>query len=469
MISKFLICYLKMARRWKTAEEFYLYPCFEIDTDLSIYEIPIEFDEKWYKFVGKNILISDLNPSERSFKAKERYELFFKYEEFFEIFPPLLIILAESYFWLENICMCKDLLVKFLYIVKTDEQLEYIIYNLDECIEMLKIEDDLYHNNEGDDRIEDAILFKYDGFINFNNEEIDYDILNLALERWKKLQNELTEKIALDHFIRYACIATNELEGVFELSGNTWPKLIKRGFYINSIDGISKLSRERKKDTIIKILINTSASMDLVKEILLDYNNFNEEYLNTIHLTLMENCKFHENYVEYEIGNEIINYISYRLITVGKFRNVACRTTHNDDKEIVQFCHHSKLKNEMSIFCDKVRKLLNNKNIDPFEKAAWIHLNNIMLHPYEKSNGIIARMLSSIPLMEIGLPPMIIIKNHYHLYYNAINECLKIKNTNPLKNFLIKSYTVFLETDFSKMKISNNDGKTIIRKIIRNK
>lgn len=79
----------------------------------------------------------------------------------FNKFPLILQILAETYFWLDDIKECYKLLKILLTILKNDDhQLQYILSMLKELIDKQVIDDDFFYNNEGEDRI-DGILYKY--------------------------------------------------------------------------------------------------------------------------------------------------------------------------------------------------------------------------------------------------------------------------------------------------------------------
>lgn len=159
---------------WKTPEEFYLYPSFEINTDLTKYEVPFIIEESiknifiqnddsinMEQIIQNKLLISGLNSSERSLKAKERYQIFQEYRYLGEKYPFLLLILAESYFWLENIDTCIEIIIELREIIGYDSKIDIIIKMLEEYIKQMQFEDDLYHNNEGSEKIDDAILCEY--------------------------------------------------------------------------------------------------------------------------------------------------------------------------------------------------------------------------------------------------------------------------------------------------------------------
>lgn len=74
-----------------------------------------------------------------------------------------------------------------------------------------------------------------------------------------------------------------ELEGVFELDGSSWSPLIRRGFYENSIMGISYYSKIKKKSKIIEILRNTKECFHLLVPAVGDVKMFDAELISSIH------------------------------------------------------------------------------------------------------------------------------------------------------------------------------------------
>ena len=143
----------------------------------------------------------------------------------------------------------------------------------------------------------------------------------------------------------------------------------------------------------------------------------------------MKNCNFEEI--------EDNDTIYYRLIKIGEFRTSSCRTTHDNDKIVVQFCHPFEIKKEMQRFCKEVRKILK-MEIDPFIKASWIQWSYSLIHSYADGNGRIGRILASIPLVKIGLPPIIVTIDQKEEYFKCLQDCEE--NLNNLSDFFIKTY-----------------------------
>jgi hypothetical protein len=388
-------------QHYKKATDFFLNPNFTLSNQelLLNLEIPESIKSIWNMYIN-NVLISDEIPSRRSLYVKERYQILEPLKDKIDLikFPLFILVLAEAIFWLDDLNECYNLLFTLLEILGKDDQLVYILTLLKELRADQIIQDELFFNNEGDDSLDGAVLHKFNSpfsLLNQNLINIDNKTdLNGAIEEWNFLKSSLNEKTVIAEFERYSCIATNELEYVFELTGESCSKLMSKGFYIDSIDGFSRTSKEKEEKTVIRILNNTYKTLTSILQVP-EHNNyefFNEKFIKNLHKTLIDTDNLEAvEMVDYD-NHE---YMSYRLINVGKFREKTCITTHNDETEIIQFCHHSKIDEEMSKFCHDVRILLsNNENnsnnhncIDPFVKAAWIQWAFLRIHPFEDGNG----------------------------------------------------------------------------------
>ncbi len=208
------------------------------------------------------------------------------------------------------------------------------------------------------------------------------------------------------------------LEGVFEFEGGkTVPKLIKRGFVINSIEGISQNSKHKNKQSVVNILQCTSECLGFLSACLDDFDKLDVELINNIRRTLLR----HDDIDSEDTGD----YKVYRLIGSGKFRKIPVRNEHNNGMEIVMYCHPAHVNKEMATFVDSVRTILKNGDIDPFVKCAWIQWAFLTIHPYEDGNGRVSRIISSIPLVKQHLPPVIVHKTNKGDYFKALHEAIE--------------------------------------------
>ena len=90
----------------------------------------------------------------------------------------------------------------------------------------------------------------------------------------------------------------------------------------------------------------------------------------------------------------------------------------------------------MSSYCEQARSLLKNKEIDPFMKAAWLQWAFLRIHPFEDGNGRVSRIISSIPLSKLNLPPIIVTNKHKQEYFKALHKADRYFELNELAIFL---------------------------------
>ena len=150
-----------------------------------------------------------------------------------------------------------------------------------------------------------------------------------------------------------------------------------------------------------------------------------------------------DNIEEMKIDDDVC---IYRLIATGKFRSAACLTHHNNGNDITQFCHHREIETEMERYCSHARDILANyPTMDPFMKAAWLQWAFLRIHPFEDGNGRVSRIISSIPLLKINLPPIVVNPKNKLNYFAAIHEADRSDNVIPLTDFLERSMNESIE------------------------
>lgn len=387
--------------------------------------LSLSFNINYYSILKKNNpqnfdveLIAFLDRRIWYIEAKKRYEHY----NVQVLYPITYLILAETHYLLSDYTTCIEYLKVLNELInKKDNSLIQLINDINTLITMELIEDNEYYQQG---------VQIFNGLHIWPNIEINIDKINNIKNKWTSLQER--ENNIISSFIRRSCISSNLLENVFSINGQSISNLIYKGFYENSIEGISINSRLNNKSTIIKILNNT---VDVVQLMYIWLNNldiFDNSFIKSLHKELMKNDNFIIEYAD--------DYPVYRLIKIGQFRNVSCLTHHNEN--IIQFCHFSKIEKEMLNYCSLVKKLLNT-NIDPFIKAAYIHAYFLIIHPFDANgidgNGRLSRIISSLPLLQIGLPPIIIREHEKYKYFDCLHIFDTTGNLVPLANFLFNS------------------------------
>ncbi|CAM6084453.1 unnamed protein product [Calypogeia fissa] len=246
---------------------------------------------------------------------------------------------------------------------------------------------------------------------------------------WHSLQMQLTEKTAMEEFARHAAIASNVLEGVFALEGRSWPLLVKRGFYMNSIEGISRTSRILQKKKIVDILGNTNACLNFLKPTILDSARYDDKMIRNIHSLLLKGDNVNEE--EDEDGEKWVSYVAR-----GEYRRVACFASHPSRKIESRFCPWLLIEKEMDWYIQEARKLLESSAVDPFLACAWLQRTFLRIHPFADGNGRVARIISSVPLLKAGLPPVFVSSARKASYFEKLIEADKTESILPLASYL---------------------------------
>eukprot|EP01089_Gocevia_fonbrunei_P011542 TRINITY_DN2497_c0_g1_i1.p1 TRINITY_DN2497_c0_g1~~TRINITY_DN2497_c0_g1_i1.p1 ORF type:complete len:464 (-),score=36.66 TRINITY_DN2497_c0_g1_i1:23-1414(-) len=356
---------------------------------------------QWDSCVSKLDPLISKRASELIFnESKVRYQKFYSCLQTHIDNKLFLLVLAESLFWLSAYCESLELLMKLDTLLDGDDELlKHIIRNISQIIENARVEDEKTYNLKGT-----VSTSMYSSPLPIPSVQPDEGKIAPIREAWNDLQSK--EKEAIDQFSRYACVTSNLLEDVFQIEGQSWARLVRRGFYVNSIEGISKNSKMKMGSKIIQILKNTQESLQSISKCLNDTNTFTPEFIKSLHRTILKDDNFDETQL-------VETYNVIRLISIGNFRKGVCFTNHGESENeeeychITMFCHHTRIEQEILSYCKKARKILKS-GLDPFVQAAWLQWAFLRIHPFEDGNGRVGRIISSIPLSKARLPPVVV-------------------------------------------------------------
>ncbi|KAI8817450.1 fido domain-containing protein, partial [Fimicolochytrium jonesii] len=198
-------------------------------------------------------------------------------------------------------------------------------------------------------------------------------------------------------------ISTNVLEGIFSVDATSQLSLIRHGFLHTSITNIPPTSRIQNPKTIVQILRNTEACFSDLKGVMNDSSSFSwtvlQDLVKTIHGKLLK-----DGNIEVEEDEDGARYAV--LIPRGVYRRVPCYTTHEGTGVEVRFCPWDQIESEIEWFFTSALTVLSHPRFSPFHSAAFLHHTFLRIHPFADGNGRVSRILSSIPLLRTGLPPV---------------------------------------------------------------
>ena len=336
-------------------------------------------------------------------------------------FPLFLILLAECHFLLNDIhgahLLVKTAQKQLSLKGKSDSELDKTIAYLAKAAE--------FDAAEIDEAAEEGVItipYKRPGDWIYSSEPSDLVELQI---RWAKLQQYANGS---EQFARFACVSTNELEGVFLLEGDSEKKLARCGFYANAIDGISRSSRERQPDMVLRILKNTQRCYTRIVSTMKDPSILTAEFIKEAHGILLEGDNL-------EVDK--LTGIAH-IVPLGRFRATPCYASHaNTEGYEILFCPVAQLEKDMEWLIDTMQQIIiSQDDFDPYRAAAWIHFAFVRIHPFADGNGRMARMIASIPLLRAQLPPIYVSKESKTRYFAALKHADDDDDIDELARFL---------------------------------
>ncbi|THU91034.1 hypothetical protein K435DRAFT_561509, partial [Dendrothele bispora CBS 962.96] len=98
------------------------------------------------------------------------------------------------------------------------------------------------------------------------------------------------------------------------------------------------------------------------------------------------------------------------------------QTTTPSVKYTIQCCPYTLVNQELEYICLMGKQFTRTWFRNPIGTTSWLHLVLVRCHPFEDGNGRISRLVSSIPLLRYGYPPLSIPMSKRREYYVAINQ-----------------------------------------------
>jgi Fic family protein len=223
-------------------------------------------------------------------------------------------------------------------------------------------------------------------------------------------------------YSRLLCIETNELEDIFRLSRHSVARLVCGGFYVSAIQHIDSRSNLSDRKKIVAILKDVQLALDRI--ICWTKNPtepFSQHLILDIHNMIMTSNRIITHMHE---GLEINT-----IVPTNEWRRKSVYSPRYDD--ILMFFPFDEIPNAMTQLITYLQPIFDNIKQTrgcptPYTFAAWLHHTLISIHPFLDGNGRMTRMLSSLPLIMSGLPPIIIASSRRDSYFKA----LKAADTN---------------------------------------
>ncbi|KAH7915071.1 fido domain-containing protein [Hygrophoropsis aurantiaca] len=135
------------------------------------------------------------------------------------------------------------------------------------------------------------------------------------------------------------------------------------------------------------------------------------ETLKRIHSKMMKTSK-----VKMQDGCTALHYINAGCTRQTSQRTVVVRSQQYN----LAFCPAERVDQQLDYICKMGRQYIARWR-NPFATAAWLHVTFVRCHPFDDGNGRMSRLISSIPLLRHGLPPLCITPAARNVYYDSMN------------------------------------------------
>lgn len=256
-------------------------------------------------------------------------------------------------------------------------------------------------------------------------------------EQWNGLNSAMSSTDITEAYYRLASIETNLLEGVFQLGGDSLIRLVRAGFYLGSLQHAAERSDPRH---IISVLRDVQKALYVVRDWAGD-----KTAQFTINLPLqVHRISMAADRIRVQTDPST-NLITRALLPVGEWRKKTVYVAHTDsathDVSYTVFHPFDKVPESMEIFVRMAEMQFKQVKagrdcLMPYTLAAWLHHSLISIHPFEDGNGRLTRIISSIPLVMNGLPPICVSAAHKMQYFDALRTADLRLDIRPLAKIL---------------------------------
>ncbi|KAJ2993339.1 hypothetical protein HDV02_002487 [Globomyces sp. JEL0801] len=256
----------------------------------------------------------------------------------------------------------------------------------------------------------------------------EYDVTLKILNSWTELKLNHSKDDVNNMYYRLNDIQSNQVEDVFQLSERSTNVVVRNGIASGAIE--STQNGEYKDPNLIStILRETLQASSYVNELAHSKQAVTITDIKSIHKLLMKTFRYKR-----VVTQGLIPKITYRMVSSGEFKHANNCITNS-----IVFLESKYVESAMAIFLSELnielRKIFEPmKNFassdifsidywtyhSPYALSALIHHALIQIHPFEDGNGRLTRLISSLPLIMCGLPPICIFSGDKASYYKAL-------------------------------------------------
>jgi len=225
------------------------------------------------------------------------------------------------------------------------------------------------------------------------------------------------------------------LDQYCELVPESVGALTRYGF-IPSLVQFTHASEMKDPEALMNTLLDIDEAYTSVLQLTDRVEQLTTENIKAIHTKLMRSSKV--QIVNGDGYTRAVHYINAGLTRQATQKSAVVRSNQYN----LAFCPAEQVDQQLDYICKMGRQYIARWR-NPFATAAWLHVTFTRCHPFDDGNGRMARLLSSIPLVRHGFPPVCILPVLRGTYYESMNTAWE-GDYQPLINCIVESIKVSL-------------------------
>lgn len=238
--------------------------------------------------------------------------------------------------------------------------------------------------------------------------------LSALIDLWQRQKTQLRDKTLLDRFneelARQWAIETGILERVYYIDDATSKTLIEEGLKAALIP---HGATDRPAEEIIRVLKDHEEALDAIYAYVGKGTPLTLSFIKQLHQVIVR----HQD--ECEAVNSLGQPCTVQLIK-GDWKKWPNHLTQGG-RMFHEFCPPEHTQAEMENLC-RWHGAHDPRKVSAVVEAAWLHHRFTQIHPFQDSNGRMARALASFVLLRGGLFPLVISRTLKAAYIDSLQK-----------------------------------------------
>lgn len=228
-------------------------------------------------------------------------------------------------------------------------------------------------------------------------------------------------------YLNYNWVQTIQLDQDCLLTTRSTEALTKFGFQSSLVE-FTQDSELRDPEVVVQALHDIDCAYNDILKMQERVELLTTENLKAVHAKLMRTLKVqivennvHRGRTNLNSNSNCNNGGAIHYVNAGCTRQTTQKTAlvRNNHYNLA-FCPVEFVDHQLDYICKMGRQYIARWR-NPFATAAWLHVTFTRCHPFDDANGRMARLVSSIPLLRFGFPPLCITPNGRRVYYDSMN------------------------------------------------